>query len=149
MATRDEPRVGNPIVGTWRLTSFTEENLETAAVTHPFGVGARALVIYEANGYVATIFSAADRKPPIAAQATEQEAIRLYRSMIAFAGRYELVGHRLIYRPEISWNESWNGTTQERVFQVNGDRLEVKSVPAVNALTGARTVFSLVWQRIT
>ncbi len=99
----------NPIVGTWRLTSLTEENLETGAVSHPFGVGARALVIYEANGYVATI----------------------------------------IYRPEISWNELWNGTAQERVFQVNGDRLEVKSVPAVSALTGARTIFSLAWQRVT
>ena len=81
------------------------------------------------------------------AERRQQEAIRLYRSMIAFAGRYELVGNRLIYRPEISWNESWNGSTQERVFQVNGDRLEVKSVPAVSTLTGARTVFSLAWQR--
>lgn len=139
----------NPIVGTWRLTSFTEENLETGAVSYPFGVGARAFVIYAANGYVATIFATGDRKPPAAAQATEEEAIRLYRSLIAFAGRYELVGSKLIYRPEISWNESWNGTTQEREFQVDGDRLEVKSVPAVSALTGARTVFSLVWQRAT
>jgi len=149
MATTDEPRVGKPIAGTWRLTSFTEENLATGAVSYPFGVAARAFVIYDVNGYVATIFSAGDRKPPVATQATEQEAIQLYRSMIAFAGRYELVGNRLIYRPEISWNEAWNGTTQERVFEVKGDRLEVKSVPAVSALTGARTVFSLAWQRVT
>ena len=67
--------------------------------------------------------------------------------MIAFAGRYELVGNRLIYKPEISWNEAWNGTTQERLFAVSGDRLEVNSVPAVSALTGARTVFSLLWKR--
>ena len=139
----------NPIVGTWRLTSFTEENLETGAVSYPFGVEARAFVIYAVNGYVATIFATGDRKPPAAAQATEEEAIRLYRSLIAFAGRYELVGSKLIYRPEISWNESWNGTTQEREFRVDGDRLEVKSVPAVSALTGARTVFSLAWQRVT
>jgi hypothetical protein len=38
---------------------------------------------------------------------------------------------------------------QERVFEVKEDRLEVKSVPAVSALTGARTVFSLAWQRVT
>ena len=58
--------------------------------------------------------------------------------MIAFAGRYELVGNRLIYRPEISWNEAWNGTTQERVFEVKGDRLEVKSVPAVSPEPSSR-----------
>jgi hypothetical protein len=137
----------HPIVGTWRLTSFTEQNLETGAASYPFGEGARALVIYTVDGHVATIFAAADRKPPVAAQATEQEAIDLYRSMIAFAGRYELSGNRLIYRPEISWNEAWNGTTQERVIEVSEDRLETKSVPAISTLTGARTVFSLVWER--
>jgi hypothetical protein len=137
----------HPIVGTWRLTSFTEENLDTGAVSHPFGETARAFVIYEANGYVATIFTSPDRKSPLASGATDQEAIDLYHSMIAFAGRYELIGNRLVYHPEISWNEAWNGTTQERVFEVDRDRLEVKSVPVVSALTGARTAFSLTWER--
>ena len=50
-------------------------------------------------------------------------------------------------RPEISWNEAWNGTTQERVIEVDGDRLETKSMPAVSPVTGAKTVFSLVWER--
>jgi hypothetical protein len=140
---------GYPIVGTWRLSSFTEENLETKAVRYPFGEKAKAIVIYTVDGHVATIFATADRKPPGSAQATDQEAIDLYRSMIAFAGRYELIGNRLIYYPEISWNEAWNGTTQERRFEVIGNRLEVKSVPVVSTLTGARTVFSLVWQRTT
>jgi hypothetical protein len=140
---------GHPIVGTWRLSSFTEEHLETGAVSYPFGEKARALVIYTVDGHVATIFAAAARKPPVSAQATEQEAIDLYRSMIAFAGRYEFIGNRLIYHPEISWNEAWNGTTQERVFEINRDRLEVKTVPVVSTLTGRRTVFSLVWERAT
>ena len=130
----------HPIVGTWRLTSFSERNLDTGAIRYPFGEAASALVIYEANGYVATIFAAADRKPPRAPHATDQEAIDLYRSMIAFAGRYELSGR-------ISWNEAWNGTTQERVIGVTEDRLETNSVPAVSPLTGGRTVFSLVWER--
>ena len=138
----------HPIVGTWRLTSFTEQNLETGEVRHPFGEAARAFVIYEANGYVATIFARSDRKPPLGPQATDQEAMDLYRSMIAFAGRYELSGNRLIYHPEISWNEAWNGTTQERVFEVSEKRLETKSVPAVSTLTGVRTLFSLVWERV-
>jgi lipocalin-like protein len=137
----------HPIVGTWLLTSFTEQNLDTGAVSYPFGDGAKAMVIYEANGYVATIFTRTDRKPPHAAQATDQEAADLYRSMIAFAGRDEIDGKRLIYRPEISWNEAWNGTTQERVIEVNEDRLETNSVPMISTLTGATSMFSLVWER--
>lgn len=65
----------HPIVGSWRLTSFTEQNLETGAISYPFGEGAKALVIYEANGYVATIFTRSDRKPPLGHQPTDQEAI--------------------------------------------------------------------------
>jgi Lipocalin-like domain len=55
----NQPMLISPIVGTWRLTSFTEQNLETGAISYPFGEGAKALVIYGANGYVATIFAAA------------------------------------------------------------------------------------------
>ena len=67
--------------------------------------------------------------------------------MIAFAGRYEVDGSKLIYRPEISWNEAWNGTKQARLIEITGDRLETISVPAISPATGARTVFSLVWKR--
>ena len=137
----------HPIVGVWSLTSFTERNLQTGTVTHPFGQRAKAAVIYTAGGHVVTLFTSEDRRPPVAPQATDQEAVALYRSMIAFAGRYELEGTKLIYRPEISWNEAWNGTVQERHFEVSRARLEVNSVPAVSALTRAMTVFSLAWER--
>lgn len=86
-----------PIVGTWRLLSFTEENIRTNAVTYPLGKKANAFVIYGADGYVSTIFTADDRKPPVSAQATDEEAVHLYRSMVAFAGRYELEGDKLLY----------------------------------------------------
>ncbi|MBV8737228.1 MAG: lipocalin-like domain-containing protein [Alphaproteobacteria bacterium] len=138
----------HPIVGTWQLVSFTENDIETGAVTHPMGERAKAAVIYTADGYVITLFTAEGRTPPLAPLSTDQEAVDLYRSMIAFAGRYELKGAKLVYHPEISWNEAWNGTTQERLYKVNPSRLEVSSVPAVSTLTGRTTVFSLVWERM-
>jgi hypothetical protein len=137
------------IVGAWRLVSFTEKDLQTGAVAHPLGERAKAAVIYTTDGHVVTLFTAEERQRPLAPQATDQEAIALYRSMIAFAGRYELEGAKLIYRPEISWNEAWNGTVQERLFEVSPSRLEVNSVPAVSTLTGRTTIFSLVWERMS
>jgi len=137
----------HPIIGTWRLTQFTEQDLASGAVTHPFGPQAKACVIYTADGYVSTIFTASDRRGPAMPQATDEEAVALYRSMIAFAGRYVLRGDTLTYYPEISWNEAWNGTQQERRFVVDADRLEVMSMPVVSTLTGAKTVFSLLWDR--
>ena len=136
------------IVGTWQLVSLAEKDVETGAVTYPMGERARAAVIYTADGYVITLFTAEGRTPPVAPVATDREAVDLYRSVIAFAGRYELKDAKLIYRPEISWNEAWNGTTQERLFEVGPSRLEVSSVPAVSTLTGRTTVFSLTWERV-
>ena len=135
------------IVGTWRLVSFTEEDLQTGAVTHPFGRNPNAVVIYTADGYVATIFTAADRKPPADAIPTDAEAARLFRSMIAFAGRYQVDGDKLIYHPEASWNEAWNGTTQTRVLEIAPDRLHVRSVPIPSPLTDTNIAFSLKWER--
>ena len=137
----------HPILGAWSLISFTEKNLQTGAVAYPLGKKARATVIYTPSGHVATLFTSENRQPPVTPQATDQEATTLYRSMVAFAGRYELIGTKLFYRPEISWNEAWNGTVQERLFEVSRERLEVNSTPAVSTLTGAMTVFSLLWKR--
>lgn len=143
----DSISADHPIVGAWSLIAFTEKDLHTGAVAYPLGQKARAAVIYTAGGHVATLFTSENRQPPATLQATDQEATMLYRSMVAFAGRYELMGTKLIYRPEISWNEAWNGTVQERLFEVSRERLEVNSTPAVSTLTGALTVFSLVWTR--
>ena len=140
-------RADHAIIGTWRLVSFTEEDIQTKAVAYPLGQQPNALVIYAADGYAATIFTSRDRPPPAAAQATDTEAAALFRSMVAFAGRYELRGDKLIYYPEASWNEAWNGAVQERLFEIDGDDLRVKSVAAVSTLTGTTTVFTLIWKR--
>jgi hypothetical protein len=72
----DKPiEASHPIVGAWRLISFTVTNLETGTVRHPFGRGAKAFVIYTRNGYAATIFTAEGRRPPAAPQAERVRAL--------------------------------------------------------------------------
>ncbi len=135
------------IVGTWRLSSFTEKDLVTGAVRYPMGERAAAMVIYTADGYTATLFTAEGRHAPAGAQVTDSEAAQLYRSLIAFAGRYELDGDKLVYRPEITWNEAWNGTLQVRFFTIEDDLLRVDSAPIASPSSGNQIVFSLVWER--
>lgn len=83
------------IIGAWRLLAFTEQDLQTGAVTYPLGERAQARVIYTADGHVVTLFTAEHCTPPATAYATDQEACALYRSMVAFAGRYEIQGAQL------------------------------------------------------
>ena len=137
----------HPIVGTWKLKSFTELDIGTNATWHPMGRNARATVIYTSNGHVATIFAAEARNAATTIPIAAIEAAHLFRTMVAFAGRYETKGSELIYYPEISWNEAWNGTTQVRHFEIKDDVLSIRSVPAKTVLGDAMTIMSMTWER--
>jgi hypothetical protein len=99
------------------------------------------------DGYVATTFKHQDRKPSTAPQATDEEPVALHHGMIAFAGQYRLEGTRLIYHPEISRYQAWNGGSRERMVEAGADRFETNSLPTISAVTGLRTLSSLVWDR--
>jgi hypothetical protein len=138
----------HPIVGTWNLQSFSELDVHTKAVAYPMGEKPKATVIYTEGGHVATIFTAAARIAPTGPRATDSEAIQLFRTMVAFAGRYEINDRELIYYPEITWNEAWNGTRQIRYFELAGDLLKISSAPAVSTLGNAETIMTMAWNRV-
>lgn len=139
----------HPIVGTWDLRSFSELDVSTKSVSYPMGEKPKATVIYTERGHVATIFTAAGRIAPAEPRPTDPEALHLFRTMVAFAGRYEINGSELIYYPEITWNEAWSGTRQVRYFEISGDLLGISSAPAASALGGAETVMNMTWKRMT
>jgi hypothetical protein len=135
------------IVGTWTLRSFSELDVQTNAISFPMGDRPKAIVIYTADGHVATIFTATGRAAPAGPRPTDSEAIQLFRTMVAFAGRYEIAGGELIYHPEITWNEAWNGTRQVRTFELSVDLLKISSAPAASALGRAQTIMTMTWER--
>lgn len=140
--------VTHPIVGTWKLESFMELDIERSATSYPMGRKAKATVIYTASGHVATIFAADSRNAAKATPATDAEAAHLFRTMVAFAGRYETNGEELIYYPDITWNEAWTGTRQVRHFEIVGDSLRIRSIPAKSALSEAMTSMAMTWKRV-
>lgn len=137
----------HPIVGTWRLQSFAERDIKTDVLSYPMGEKPKAIVIYTATGHVATIFTTTGRSAPVGPRATDAEAVQLFRTMVSFAGRYELKGGELIYYPEITWNEVWNGTKQTRYFEIRDGLLRIKSAAAASALLGTMTEMMMTWTR--
>ncbi|WP_158931665.1 lipocalin-like domain-containing protein [Acidisphaera sp. S103] len=138
----------NTISGTWSLVSFTEKEHETGTVCYPLGRCPHAMVIYTVDGYVSTIFVSDGRQAPTSEQPSESEKAGLYSTMVAFSGRYRLEGHTLTYYPDISWNETWTGKSQMRLFELDGDDLSVRSTPFLSPLSGKRTTISMRWKRM-
>jgi hypothetical protein len=136
------------VVGTWRLVSYIEEETESKAVHKNFGDHPSGLITYTSDGRMMVIFTDPNRKPPAAAQATDLEAAQLYRTMVAYAGTYKTEGDKVIHYPEVSWSQAPNGRELTRFFEVEDDRLQLKSPPVVSPLIGKEIVGTVVWERV-
>ena len=56
---------------------------------------------------------------------TDEKLVALFRTAMAYTGRYRIEGDRVIIKVDSSWNEAWNGTEQERFYKLDGDTLDV------------------------
>jgi hypothetical protein len=68
-----------------------------------------------------TLVVAKGRKPGL----KEEQQAELLRTMLSYTGPYKLSENKFITDVDISWNEAWSGTSQERFFEVRGDSLTV------------------------
>jgi len=70
-------------------------------------------VIGAANGRIA----------PASAAPPENERVALFDTMFAYAGTYSVDAGKVMHHIDISWNETWTGTDQIRLFEVSGNTL--------------------------
>jgi hypothetical protein len=136
------------IVGTWRLVSWVEEETESKVQHKNFGENPSGLITLTSDGRMMIMFVDPVRKPPATPRASDNEAVHLCRTMVAYAGKYRTDGDRLIQYPEVSWNQAFTGTEQTRIFELKGDRLQWKTTPFVSPIIGKQMVATLVWERV-
>ena len=127
--------------GTYRLVSFTIEVDGTPNTT--FGNSPKGYAVLTDKRFT-TIITAEKRK---FGQTAEDKAA-LWDTLTAYSGPYRLEGDKLITSVDTSWNESWNGTQQIRMWKVEGNRLHLTTVPAPYSRDPSKTaVARLVWEK--
>ncbi len=110
-------------VGAWRLLAFELEIEGRAERAQPMGPCPRGRLVLTPDGFMTGIIVAANRTPG----RSDPELAALFRSMLAYTGRYRLEGDRFVTVVDASWNEAWTGTEQARTFALDGDRLDIVS----------------------
>lgn len=65
---------------------------------------------------------------------TDEKMLALFRTVMAYTGRYRVEKDRFITKIDSSWNEAWNGSEQERFYKLDGDALEVSTAWMPNPL---------------
>jgi hypothetical protein len=135
------------LLGTWTLESYVTEDLESRETTQPYGAHPTGYLNYGPDGRMYAILAHENRKAPASLHATDAESVELYRGLAAYAGTYSLDGDSVSHHVDISWNETWTGTTQLRQFKIDGSCLRIQST-ITNPLTGRASLYVLVWRKI-
>src|ERR1700722_6028209 len=112
----------NSLLGTWRLKSYVVTTAAGERST-PYGQKPGGLLSYSADGRMQVIGVADERVIPLESIAPDTERAALYDTLFAYAGTYSVEGNTVTHHVEISWNGSWTGTDQVRIFERNGNTL--------------------------
>jgi hypothetical protein len=140
--------VTNPLVGAWRLVSWENRSAD-GTVTYPLGEDAAGFILYTDDGCMAVAIMRAGRRPFAAGDllggSTEEKA-HAAETYVSYCGRYAYRGDSVIHHVELSLFPNWSGVDQERLVEVEGDRLTLSTRPML--FQGIERTAHVVWERV-
>jgi Lipocalin-like domain len=138
----------NPLVGTWKLKSYVREVAATDERYNERGEHPNGYLAYSADGRMYAIITWENRIMPQDVVPTNDERIKLFGTMISYAGTYTFDAEKVVHQVDISWNQNWTGTEQVRFYKLDGDTLTITSALAKNFTDGREGRSTLVWDRL-
>ena len=139
--------MNNDLCGVWKLKAYSRRFLDTGEVLS--NMLPHAYILYTPGGFMMSVTVEENRQPPAGAVLTDAERLRLFNSIVsAYAGTYAIAGNVVTHAVELSWNEAWTGTRQERFFSVQGDRLTLETTPRTSGRDSREFINTLTWERV-
>ena len=135
-------------LGTWRLISAMREEHPSGVKVEQFGPGAVGFLNYSADGRMLALLVRGDRKRPSGFPVSNEEAAGLFRGLVSYGGRWEVKGDEVFHYVDISANEIWTGTEQQRFYRFDGDRLSLSTPVNPDPIDGKMSVRSMLWERV-
>jgi hypothetical protein len=137
---------GEGVVGAWSLVSFAVDEGDNKEKPR-FGPDPVGYLIYSADARMAAVLAGTHRPAlpsPAGLGASEEQRTAALLNFLAYAGRYEIRGDRVFHHVDVSIFTNLVGTTLERQFKIEGDKLTIRTMPP--EIWGTSNV--LVWQRV-
>ena len=138
----------NLLNGTWKLKSQVWTLTATGEKINQMGEHPNGYLSYSADGRMYAIITAENRVKPDAANPTDEQRVKLHKTMIAYAGTYAVEADKVIHHVDISWNEARTGTDQIRFFELDGNILTITTPPFKSAQDGREGRSVLVWEKV-
>jgi hypothetical protein len=154
LAHGQHPATKDKIVGTWKLLSFYDESVDSGKKANVFGEDPRGLLILTADGRIALTFLDKSRQPAKGLILTDAEAAELFKTMLAYVGRYDIdpatteAGAKMVIRSEVASNPRLEGVERGFFVRVDGNKLIFKTTPpARSPLTGEVSTRNVILER--
>jgi hypothetical protein len=132
------------LVGNWKLVSFFTEDVQTKQRVNPYGERPTGAIAFTPEGRFFGMITAEGRKAP----QTPEEQAAVYRTMIAYTGKWRLDGDRFITKVDVAWDPAWVGTDRVRFWRVEGNKLFASAPPIPNPnVAGGMLIATAVWEK--
>jgi len=132
------------LAGSWRLLSHGTTYVDTGERLEIFGPRPDGRMVLTPAGRIMFIFMKSNRQPP----KSDADRAVLLNEMVAYSGIVRMDGpRRFITTIDLAANPTWTGE-QLRLFQVDGDRLTIRTPEQTFPLSHGRLMVSeLTWER--
>jgi hypothetical protein len=135
------------LLGTWRLKSFVREVTGTAERYNQLGDYPDGYISYSPDGRMLVFFVASDQPRP-SQEPTDEERIKLHKTMLAYGGTYAVTPGKVVHHIDIEWDGRRLGTDQVRIYTIEGDRLLLETEPNKSPVDGREGVGILTFERV-
>jgi hypothetical protein len=106
------------IVGTWKFLNYIRTDPGTGKNVNIFGEHPRGWLIYTAEGRMMVMVVPESRRQ----LEKDEDRIEHHKHMVAYTGRYAIVGDKVIHYVDVAWNEAWIGTNLVRSYSRSARR---------------------------
>jgi len=139
-------RTNDKLVGTWKLVSASSTTSAGERSETPYGPSPVGFLTYTAEGRVTAMISNDGREPLSFGGGSQQEQAEAFKTFLAYAGRYKLIGDKVIHHVEISSIQNYVDKDLVRNVKFEGDRIVLVTPPT--RLNGRLQTVELIWQRL-
>jgi hypothetical protein len=136
------------LIGTWKMISAVREERPSGVKTDLFGPEPTGFLNYSPDGRMLTLIVRGDRPRPPGHPITAEQAVGLFRSLMSYAGTWEVKGDEVFHYVDASANQLWTGTVQQRFLRFDGDRLSLSTPVNADPIDGKISVRSMLWERV-
>ena len=136
------------LLGTWRMLFWKREVVATGEQSDVIGPEPIGYINYGADGRFYALVVSRHRPKPTTLPPTDDEKIKLFSTMLAYAGTYTVDEEKAVHHVDASWNEAWTGTDQVRFYKLEGDRLSITRERAPDPYTGEEIIHRLEFDRV-